>query len=116
VSSLSRWQSWVIGSLLGVSIWAIAMTAAHYASSAARMPEAIARMNSRAAAKTIQGRAIAWRFAHPLSCPTLTDLGSADERDAWQNPYVIECTGETAVSSAGPDRRDHTQDDIHYPE
>jgi hypothetical protein len=85
----------------------------------------IALANSRAEARSIQGRAVMWRSAHPLSCPTLTDLGRSDEHDAWQSPYVVECqalrvtldnTAYTIVRSAGPDGRYLTEDDVVYPQ
>ena len=37
--------------------------------------------------------------------------------DAWDNPFKIQCEeDETIVSSAGPDKKDGTADDIRVPE
>ncbi len=67
---------------------------------------------------TLQRKAVAWRSAHPLSCPALVDLGvSATHADVWNTGYGIECTATTTtVRSAGPDRVYFTADDVKYPE
>jgi hypothetical protein len=69
-------------------------------------------------AKRLQLEAVDWRSVHPVSCPTLGDLGvPATHADPWNMAYAIECTTTTTtVRSAGPDRTYFTADDPRYPD
>ncbi len=67
----------------------------------------------------------AWRLQHTSECPTAERLKAEKEisasskiTDAWETPFKIECTedGEVVVSSAGPDKKEGTADDIRVPE
>ena len=77
----------------------------------------IAVANSTLEAKRFQREAVAWRSTHPLSCPTLADIGESPmAADVWNTGYAIECTATTTtVRSAGPDRTYFTADDLRYP-
>lgn len=66
-----------------------------------------------------------WWLEHdPVECPDFDDLvksGALDEdsneRDAWGEPWHIQCAeGNVTVSSAGPDRQLDTADDIRAPQ
>ncbi len=60
---------------------------------------------------------------HPGACPAVRDLlaegllnPSAGERDAWGQPFTLECAAEAArVCSSGPDGRPHSFDDVCLP-
>jgi general secretion pathway protein G len=76
-------------------------------------------------ARELRRAAETWRAAHASDqCPTaqmlLQDktIDSASKiTDAWDNPFKIACEeDETIVSSAGPDKKDGTLDDIRVPE
>ena len=76
--------------------------------------------SSRADAAQIQSAAKAFRAQHANGCPTLSSLQqeealsrNARTDDAWGNRFRISCQdGELAVSSAGPDGKANTGDDI----
>jgi hypothetical protein len=68
----------------------------------------VAAQNSRLEAERFQKKAVAWRSAHPLSCPTLVDIGESPmSADAWNAGYAIECTATMTIV-----RSEHVQ----YPE
>jgi hypothetical protein len=74
---------------------------------------AIAFTNARYEAERIQKKAVAWRSSHPLSCPTLADVGESP----IQTDARIECSATTTtVRSAGADGKYFTADDPRYPE
>lgn len=66
-----------------------------------------------------------WRTSHASTdCPTIEQL-QADKaldkgskaKDGWDMPFKIECEeDETVVTSAGPDKKEGTTDDIKVPE
>jgi hypothetical protein len=76
--------------------------------------------SSRADAAQIQTAAKAFRAQHADGCPTLSSLQeeqllSRNVRgdDAWGNRFRISCAdGELEVTSAGPDKKPNSADDI----
>jgi hypothetical protein len=76
--------------------------------------------SSNADAAQIQTAAKAFRAQHADGCPTLSSLQQEEllsrnvrPDDAWGNRFRVSChDGETAVSSAGPDHKPNTPDDI----
>jgi len=76
--------------------------------------------SSRADAAQIQTAAKAFRAQHANGCPTLSSLQeeellshSVRSDDAWGNRFRIRCDdGEITVSSAGPDGKNNSADDI----
>ena len=65
-----------------------------------------------------------FRLDHPGDCPTvkqLADAGYISETsralDAWDQPYIVACadSGTHVVSSAGPDGKPGTADDLSVP-
>jgi hypothetical protein len=76
--------------------------------------------SSRADAAQIQTAAKAFRAQHVDGCPTLSSLQeeqllsrNARGDDAWGNRFRISCAdGEISVSSAGPDGKLNSADDI----
>jgi len=84
-----------------------------------------AARNGQSASQTdaaqIQAAAKAFREQHADGCPTFSSLQqeellsrNARSDDAWGNRFRISCAnGEIAVSSAGPDGKPNSADDIH---
>ncbi len=78
---------------------------------------------SRSDANQIQIAAQRFRAQHSDGCPTLSLLEedrfldrSAREDDAWGNRFRVQCeSGESVVSSAGPDGQSGNSDDIRVP-
>jgi len=76
--------------------------------------------SSQADAAQIQTAAKAFRAQHADGCPTLSSLKqeeflsrNARADDAWGNRFRINCAeGEITVTSAGPDRKANSADDI----
>lgn len=79
--------------------------------------------SSRSDANQIQVAAQQFRAEHNEGCPTLSLLEeehfldrAAREDDAWGNRFRIHCTfDQVSVSSAGPDGKPNTSDDIRVP-
>lgn len=79
-----------------------------------------AQSSSRSDAAAIQAAAKSFRAQHADGCPTLSSLQeeqflsrNARPDDAWGNRFRISCEdGDPAVSSAGPDAKAGTADDI----
>ncbi|MCL2778556.1 MAG: type II secretion system GspH family protein [Polyangiaceae bacterium] len=75
-------------------------------------------------ARTIHPVAEKYVADHPGECPTVELLRQKRElsatskiTDPWDTPYKITCTeDDIIVSSAGPDKKDNTADDIRIPE
>jgi general secretion pathway protein G len=75
-------------------------------------------------ARTIHPVAEKYLADHPGECPTVELLRQKRElsatskiTDPWDTPYKITCTeDDIIVSSAGPDKKDNTTDDIRVPE
>lgn len=79
---------------------------------------------TRTALSSIRSATVLYVNAHPGACPTSVDAlcfeGPLDARfppkDVWGNAPIIRCDGdEITVSSAGPDRREGTEDDLMVP-
>lgn len=75
-------------------------------------------------ARTIHPVAEKYKVDHPGNCPTVEQLRAEKElsaaskvTDPWDTPYKIICgDDEIYVMSAGPDKKEGTQDDIKIPE
>ena len=82
-----------------------------------------AEASSRADAAAIQSAAKSFRAQHVDGCPTLSVLKEdhsllriAREDDAWGNRFRVLCQDdELVVSSAGPDGKPNTADDVRVP-
>ena len=79
---------------------------------------------AKTACNTIRSATTMWKQAHPgEDCPTLDQLrlDKALDRgfvpkDAWGNVFKITCdTDDIICTSAGPDRKEGTEDDIMVP-
>jgi hypothetical protein len=79
---------------------------------------------ARTACDTIRQATVTWKTVHPADgCPTVEQLrmDKALDRDffmkdAWGNPFKLTCaTDETVCTTAGPDKREGTEDDIIRP-
>jgi general secretion pathway protein G len=75
-------------------------------------------------AKTVKSATLLWKNAHPdLDCPTVEQLKKEKFldtgftlKDSWNNPFKVSCdTDEITCSTAGPDRKEGTEDDIIVP-
>ncbi|MEO6599049.1 MAG: hypothetical protein ABIQ16_04195 [Polyangiaceae bacterium] len=79
-----------------------------------------AQTASRADATRIQTAAKSFRAQHTDGCPTVSSLQeeqllsrNARQEDAWGNRFRIACEdSEPVVSSAGPDGKSNTADDV----
>jgi len=79
-----------------------------------------AETSSRADAAQIESAAKSFRAQHAEGCPTLSSLKeeqilsrNATEADAWGNRFRVHCeSAELSVSSAGPDGKPGTADDV----
>ena len=79
---------------------------------------------TRTSAKNLQQIAESWRTNHGNDCPTPQRLkdekelaASSEINDAWGTPYKIQCDDDsTTVLSAGPDKKEGSQDDIRFPD
>ena len=82
-----------------------------------------AETSSRSDANQIQIAAQNFRTQHSEGCPTLSQLEeehfldrSAREDDAWGSRFRVRCDGDAvSVSSAGPDGKANSPDDIRAP-
>ena len=82
-----------------------------------------AESSSHSDANQIQIAAQGYRGQHSEGCPTLSLLEeehfldrAAREDDAWGNRFRVHCDGDqVSVSSAGPDGKANTSDDIRAP-
>ncbi|CAN5265317.1 N/A [soil metagenome] len=80
--------------------------------------------NTRNSEKALHAVAEAWRANHGNECPTPQRLKDEKElsassaiEDAWGMPYKIQCDDEsTMILSAGPDKKEGSQDDIRFPD
>jgi general secretion pathway protein G len=106
---------------LGVVLFASAVTAA------VDVPSPLpcsARSAAKIACSTIRQATMQRMAVHPGSgCPTVNELKAERElysgfsgRDPWGSPYELRCFDEEIIcTSAGPDRRRGTEDDIVVP-
>jgi general secretion pathway protein G len=76
------------------------------------------------ACNTARGATVMWRSAHPgEDCPTVDALkkekflgSDFSAKDPWGNPIKLACdSDEVTCTTAGPDRKEGTDDDIHVP-
>lgn len=74
-------------------------------------------------AQSLQTIADGWRADNGNDCPTPKRLQAEKQmsagsslNDPWGAPWTILCDGDnTTVISSGPDKKDGTADDIHFP-
>jgi general secretion pathway protein G len=75
-------------------------------------------------ARVIRGAIMNWqRVNNEVTCPTVQQLvqekqldSATTTEDPWQQPYVLQCVDdEVIVTSAGPDKKKGTADDIKVP-
>ncbi|WP_394835004.1 type II secretion system GspH family protein [Pendulispora rubella] len=75
-------------------------------------------------AKALRNLVVAYRLTGPDACPSVETLrqfsiidAASKTTDAWDQSFLIVCeeAGEIRVSSAGPDRKHGTPDDIQAP-
>jgi type II secretory pathway pseudopilin PulG len=80
---------------------------------------------ARTACSTARQATMTWKAVHPSEdCPTVEQLKVEKDldtgfniKDPWGNPYKLSCdTDEITCTSAGPDRKEGTDDDIRFPE
>jgi prepilin-type N-terminal cleavage/methylation domain-containing protein len=80
--------------------------------------------NTETAARVIRSAVRDWQLeTNESTCPTISQLVAdhildrgQSTTDAWNEPFVIECPeGEVVVTSAGPDKKKDTADDITVP-
>lgn len=81
--------------------------------------------SAKTACATVRNAAIIWKSVRPDDqCPTLEQLRKDavldmgfNPKDGWGNPYRIVCdVDEITCTTAGPDRKNGTEDDIEVPE
>jgi general secretion pathway protein G len=79
---------------------------------------------AKTACSSIKSASLLWKNAHPdQDCPSVEVLKHEKfldtgflPKDAWGNPYKIACDADEIVcSTAGPDRKEGTEDDIIVP-
>ncbi len=77
------------------------------------------------ACNTARGATAMWKSNHPGDdCPTIEQLKQEKllgsdfaVKDPWGNTLKLTCdTDETTCTSAGPDKKEGTDDDIHVPQ
>jgi general secretion pathway protein G len=80
---------------------------------------------SKTACNTVRQAAMQWKAVHPSEdCPTVEQLKSDKDldtgfslKDPWGTPYKLGCeSDEITCTSAGPDRKEGTEDDILVPQ
>ncbi len=80
---------------------------------------------AKTACNTIRDATIQWKAVHSgEDCPTIDQLKKEkildtgfSVKDPWGVPFKLACdTDEITCTSAGPDRKDSTDDDIHVPQ
>ena len=79
---------------------------------------------AKTACSSVKSATLLWKNAHPdMDCPTVEELkkerfldNGFTPKDAWGNPFKVACdTDEITCSTAGPDRKEGTEDDIVVP-
>lgn len=80
---------------------------------------------AKTACSTIRSATMQWKATNPSGdCPTVDQLKSERDldtgfslKDPWGNLYKVSCDAdEINCTSAGPDRKEGTDDDIHVPQ
>src|SRR5258708_28545003 len=76
---------------------------------------------TKTACDTARGATVMWKNNHPgEDCPTIDQLkqekllgGDFSAKDPWGNPLTLTCdTDEITCTTAGPDKKEGTEDDI----
>jgi general secretion pathway protein G len=79
---------------------------------------------ARTACGTARSATVIWEQDHPTGeCPTIDQLRQSkvldtgfNPKDPWGNPLKLSCDADEIVcTSAGPDRKEGTEDDIRVP-
>jgi general secretion pathway protein G len=79
---------------------------------------------AKTACSSARSATVLWRNQHPdQDCPTIEMLKKErfldtgfTAKDSWGNPFKLACdTDDIVCSTAGPDRKDGTEDDIIIP-
>jgi general secretion pathway protein G len=79
---------------------------------------------AKTACSSVKSATLLWKNAHPdQDCPTVEQLKKEKFldtgfalKDSWNNPFKVACdTDEITCSTAGPDRKEGTEDDIIVP-
>ena len=79
---------------------------------------------AKTACNTVRSATMIWKQAHPgEDCPTVDQLRQEKDldtrlrpKDPWGNTFKLTCdTDEITCTSAGPDRKEGTEDDIIVP-
>ena len=80
---------------------------------------------AKTACSTARQATMQWKAVHPEEdCPTVDQLKTEKDldtgfnlKDPWGSPYKLSCeSDEITCFSAGPDRKEGTDDDIHVPQ
>src|SRR6478609_10955207 len=80
--------------------------------------------NAETGARVVRGAIQQWQYSNnETSCPTISQLVQEKQldpgqstKDSWNQDYTLTCTDEEViVSSAGPDKKKGTKDDISVP-
>lgn len=80
---------------------------------------------AKTACNTARQATMQWKAVHPSEdCPTVDQLKTEKDldtgfnsKDPWGSVYKLSCdSDEIACTSAGPDRKEGTDDDIHVPQ
>jgi general secretion pathway protein G len=80
---------------------------------------------AKTACSTIRSATMQWKAVNPSQdCPTVDQLKTEKDldtgfsiKDPWGNLYKVSCEAdEINCTSAGPDRKEGTDDDIHVPQ
>jgi general secretion pathway protein G len=80
---------------------------------------------AKTACDTIRTQTMQWKAQHPTEdCPTVEQLKTEKDldtgfslKDPWGSPYKVACeSDEITCTSAGPDRKEGTDDDIRRPQ
>jgi general secretion pathway protein G len=79
---------------------------------------------AKTACSSVKSATLLWKNSHPdLDCPTVDQLKKEKfldtgfiPKDSWGNLYKVSCdVDEITCSTAGPDRKEGTEDDIIVP-
>ena len=80
---------------------------------------------AKTACSTVRQATMQWKAVNPgADCPTVEQLKTEKDldtgfslKDPWNNPYKLNCdSDEITCTSAGPDKKEGTEDDIHVPQ
>jgi general secretion pathway protein G len=80
---------------------------------------------AKTACNTARSATLIWRSSHPTEdCPTIEQLKQErvldtgfNAKDSWGNPFKLSCDAdEINCTTAGPDRKEGTDDDIKVPQ